>query len=132
VISGKYNKTSDRNKHYKGKGTGKKPKDTHKMYTRDDRISIGIPKKSDTYKYLHVFRKGEAIANWEKLDLLVKIAETERQNYAIRLFDDFLKNIAYYYPDKKADINMLRPLIIRHILKGETLDNEYYKMLRDL
>ncbi len=132
MISRKYPKTSDRNKHNISTSTPEKQVSTSKVSTREGRIDVRIPKKSKIYDYLYVDTKGNNIPKWKLLDMIFEQAEQNKEQYAIKVYDMFIECVAELHPDKIEKLNKLRPLIIKHIIKGETLDESYYEMIREL
>lgn len=98
----------------------------------DDRITIKLPKKAKLYQYLYVDNTHDKRPIWEQLDALFAQAEHNKEEFAITLYDDFIQRVTIFFPDKLEALNMLRPLIIKHLLKGQPLDESYYKMLQEL
>jgi hypothetical protein len=113
-------------------GTTENPLSTSKLSTSDDRISIKIPKKAKIYEYLNVDNRQDDRPVWERLDALYAQAEHNKEEFAVTLYDDFVQRITIFFPDKLDQLNKLRPLIIKHLLKGDPLDDSYYEMIREL
>ena len=131
-MSGKHNKTSDRNKHIIGKSTARKGMSTSKVSTQKDRIDIRIPKTSKIYQYLYVDNTIIKAPKYKLLDAIISQLERIREDQTVPIVDKFIESIGELYPDKTDKLNKLRPLIIKRILHNDELDESYYKMLREL
>lgn len=128
----KYVKTRKGNKNNKKNVTGRKGDVTSKLSTGERRKFIGIPEKAKIYDFLYGNNTIIKVPKWELLDMIYGQAEHNKEVEAIRIYDIFVKSISVYYPDKENDLNKLRPLIIKHILRGHILDESYYKEIREL
>lgn len=125
-------KTREGNKDNKHKGPDKNSMGPRNLGPGDDRIKLHIPKKSKIYEFLYGDNTIINIPIWRQLDMILDAANHNKDVEVIRIYDEFVKSISVFYPDKVADLNKLRPLIIKHILKGDSLDESYYKEIREL
>ncbi len=132
MISRKSRKTSAKNKHNNRAATRKKPVSTSKVSTSTDRIDIRIPKKSKIYEYLYVDNPNDPRPKWQRLDAIYASSQVNKDLYAQKVIDDFLRDISELLPDKKADFADLRPLILKQIIMGIPLDKEYFEHLKKL
>jgi hypothetical protein len=98
----------------------------------DTRINIRIPEKAQLYKYLVGDKPGDDRPAWQQLDAIFAIAQQNIELYEVKIYDEFVARMTIFHPEKMEMLNMLRPLIIKHILRGNILDEEYYNMLRKL
>jgi hypothetical protein len=130
--SPKSRKTGAKNRRKNSKGTRKKPVSTSKVSTPYGRIDIKIPKTSKTYQFLYVDTDSNSPPKWKRLDAILDIVEANRTKWTLQVLDDFIRDMASLYPEKKADLDYLRPLILRQILKGEALDEVYYNSLKKI
>lgn len=125
-------RTSKKNKHYNSESTAEKPVSTSKVSTSKDRFDIRIPEYSKTYEYLYVDTENDKRPKWERLDAIIKVAEENRNKFTVHIVDEFINSMVYLYPDKKAELEYLRPLILLQILKKIPLDERYYNDLKKL
>lgn len=95
-------------------------------------MSIKIPKKSKIYEYLNGDNRQNNRPAWRRLDALLSVAEQNDEKYVISIYDEFVSRIGVFFPEKIEELNKLRPLIIKHIIRGLPLDESYYKMIREL
>ena len=130
--SRKSRKTSDGNKHTTGKGTRKNSMSTSKMVTSEDRFDVKIPKNSKIYQYLDVDNIDIKIPIYRRLELILDIAEQSRYDRAEEEFNRFMDTINKLYPEKAAQIEKLRALILWHILDEQELTDHYYEKLKEL
>lgn len=49
-----------------------------------------------------------------------------------KIYDDFVRRTCLFYPGKELEINIVRALILKRILKGCKLEDSYYDLLREL
>jgi hypothetical protein len=112
--------------------TGENTMSPEVLAPKDDRINVRIPKSALLYKYLSGDNPHDDRPAWQRLDALFTLAEQNKEMYAIKFYDEFVVRMTVFYPDALEDLNKLRPLIIKHILKGNPLDESYYKMLLEL
>ena len=103
---------------------------TSKMYTSHDRIVIGIPKSSKIYEYLYVDTASTDSAMWQRLDWLLAVASQKEEALIISAWEDFVRRISFFYPEKRIKLDQLRPLILRAIIKGEKLSEDFWEELR--
>jgi hypothetical protein len=99
---------------------------------KDIRINIRIPEKAKLFKYLTGDNQVDDRPAWKQLDAIFAIAQQNIEVYEVKLYDEFVARAAIFHPEKIEALNKLRPLIIKHIFRGYLLDEEYYKLLRDL
>lgn len=125
-------KTSDGNKHYNGMSTRKNSMSTSKMRTSEDRFDIKIPKNSKIFQYLDVDNIDIKIPIYRRLELILDIAEQTRYDRAEEEFEHFMSTITKLYPEKAAQIEKLRALILWHILDEQELTDNYYEKLKEL
>jgi hypothetical protein len=103
-----------------------------KLSPTDDRLNIRIPKKALLYKHFTVDNNNDDSPLWEQADAILLAAQHNKELFTAKMYDVFVNSIGVFYPEKIEALNMLRPLILRKILKGETLDESYYKTLREI
>lgn len=126
-------KTSIQTSIENSEGTEKKPLSTRKLSTQNGRIDIKIPKNSKVFKYLYVDSNGQSkLSKWEQLDNLVEIATEMRDDFAEKIFDDFVFRMSAIFPEKKDKLKRLRALILWQIVWGEKQSQEYYKSLEEI
>ncbi len=128
----KSRKTSNVNKHNTDMVTREKPMFPVNLSPTDDRLNLRIPKKAKLYKYLTVDNSHDDRPLWEQTDAVLLAAQHNKEVFTAKIYDVFIKAVGVFYPDKIEKLNKLRPMILRHILKGEKLDESYYKDLKEL
>jgi hypothetical protein len=131
-ISRKCIKTSNGNKHKNGTVTRENPMFPVNLSPTDDRLNIRIPKKAKLHKYFTVDNQEDERPYWQQADALLLAAQYNKELFMMKLFDVFVESVGVFYPEKKEALNMLRPLIFRQILKGDKLDDNYFKDLKGL
>lgn len=99
---------------------------------RDKRINVRIPENAKLFKYLSGDNPEDKRPTWQQLDAIFEIAEKNIEEFTIKIYDEFVVRTSVFYPEKVQQLNKLRPLIIKHILKGDPLDESYYEMIREL
>jgi hypothetical protein len=99
---------------------------------KDIRINVRIPEKAKLFKYLTGDNRSDDRPAWKLLDAIFTIAQQNIEMYEVKIYDEFVARMTTFHPEKIEALNMLRPLIIKHILRGNMLDEEYYEMLREL
>jgi hypothetical protein len=102
------------------------------MSTTHDRVDIRIPKNSELYEYLYVDTTEAHIANWVKMERLLKIAQIREEEILHEIWLDFEERILRIRPELTTKIEMLRPLIFRRFLRNDQLSEDYYDDLRKL
>ena len=112
------------------KETGKEGMSTSFLSTSDDRTTIKLPKSSKIYEYLHVDNRSPDTAAWKKLDWLLAVAMQKEEDFVIAAWEDFVRRISFFYPQKRLALDMLRPLILRAIIRGEKLSEDFWEELR--
>lgn len=100
------------------------------MYTRNGRIIIGIPKTSKLYEYLYVDTTAADGTIAARLDRLLLIAMQKKENIIISAWEDFVRRILFFYPEKMIALEKLRPLILRKIIQGEKLAEAYWEEIK--
>lgn len=105
---------------------------TRDLYTRKERIIIGIPKISKLYEFLYVDTASADGTIWERLDRLLLIASQKEEDLIISAWEDFVRRISFFYPEKRVALEKLRPLIIRKIIRGEKIAEEYWEEIKRL
>ena len=130
--SRKCTKTSDENQHNNSMVTRENPMFPVNLSPTDDRLNIRIPKKAKLYKYLTVDNSHDDSPLWQQTDAILLAAKHNKEVFTTKLYDVFVKAVGVFYPDKIEKLNKLRPMILRHILKEEKLDENYYKGLKEL
>lgn len=104
---------------------------TSKKAKSNGRLDIRIPEKSKIYEFLDVDNTIINIPIWKRLDAILALAEINRDVEAIRIYDEFVKRISVYYPDKVNELDNLRPLFLKRILRGHKLDTLYCEEIRE-
>lgn len=113
-------------------GTPGKPMSTSKLSTSDSRMTIKIPKNTKLYDFLSVDKNYIKKAKWEALEQVLEIAQQTKEDYAEKIFDEFVIRMGFFYPEKTEKLKKLRQLILWQIIMGEQLTEEYYKKLEEL
>lgn len=132
MISRKYRKTSNGNKHKNSRDPGKNTRIPTKKSPENERINIKIPKNTQIYQYLNGRSTIINIPKWRRLEALLQVAEQTREDLDTVIFDTFLGSLEKLHPDKIDKLKRLRPLILWHILWDDVLDDEYYDKLKEL
>ncbi len=110
--------------------TEKKPMSTSSSTKIDGRIDIRIPKNSKIYEFLYVDMSSTDGAAWKQLDRLLAIAMLNKDDFVLAVWEDFVRRISFFYPEKRMKLDQLRPLILRGIVKGEKLPEIFWEELR--
>lgn len=113
-----------------GISTEEIPMSTSNMSTSQERIDIRIPKTSKIYEYLYVDTVSTDIAAWRRLDRLLAVASQKEQDLVIAAWEDFVRRISFFYPEKRKKLEQLRALIYRKIIHNEELTKEYWEEIR--
>jgi hypothetical protein len=112
--------------------TGENMSGSKNLGTTDRRINIKIPEKAKLFKYLTGDNQQDERPAWKQLDAIFTVAQQNIEMYEIKIYDEFLARMAVFHPEKIDALNKLRPLIFKQIIRGHPLDEEYYKLLREL
>lgn len=102
------------------------------MSTSHERIDIRIPKNSRIYEYLYVDTSSLDSAAWKRLDRLLAVASQKEQDMILFAWEDFVRRISFFYPEKRKRLDQLRALIYRKIILCEELSEEYWEEIRKL
>lgn len=100
-------------------------------------ITVRIPENSRTSK---IIQNGPRGAAWKIIEDIVISQPKTKHEKAIDLYDKFVEEIDILYPGHKKQMNFLRGLIFKKILRlsicdeSENLDltDEYYEILKIL
>lgn len=95
----------------------------------NDRIKVNIPKGTDIYEFL---LKNDNISRWKVLDMVIKQLPKSKEDRSVLIFNDFVERLSELYPETKADLEKLRPLIFKCIIKKEPLDAWYFEELKKI
>jgi hypothetical protein len=128
----KSRKTSNGNKHNIETVTRENPLLPVKLSPTNDRLNLRIPKKAKLYKYLTVDNSHDDSPLWKQTDAILLAAQHNKEVFTAKIYDVFIKAVGVFYPDKIEKLNKLRPMILRHILTGDKLDESSYKDLKEL
>ncbi len=118
------------NQAHTSKATSRIPMSTSYMSTPQERIDIRIPKKSKIYEYLYVDNAPEDCAMWKRLDRLLVVASQKEHDLILSAWEDFVRRVSFFHPEKRQRLDQLRALIYRKIILGEELSEEYWEEIR--
>lgn len=95
---------------------------------------VRIPKSTKLHDYLygHEQKYNCRQPAWRKLEDLLNIAEQTRDEWAEKIFDEFIIRMTVFFPEKIESLKKLRQLVIWQILRGEELTDAYYESLKKL
>jgi hypothetical protein len=96
---------------------------------KSKRVTVHIPEGTAVHEFLS---KNNNIAKWELLNSLVEQLPKSKEEKAVLLFDEFVKNVCDLYPNIKTNLNVLRPYVFRRLIKGEALDSQYFEELKQI
>lgn len=117
-----------------GEGNTKNVSVPENLGHSDTRIKVQIPKNTKLYEFLKYPKKKYNCRQpaWKKLEELLIISEQSREEWAEKIFDEFIIRLALFFPDKKEQLQKIRQLVIWQILEGEELTDAYYESLKKL
>ena len=95
---------------------------------KSKRITVQIPEGTEIYKYLS---KNNKMSKWGLLDQLVLHVPKSKEERAIKAYENFITTMSELYPDKKNMFEMLRPLIIKHIIREDVAEDGRLSPLPD-
>lgn len=90
---------------------------------------VQIPEGEECYDFLFVENENSSLPKYKLLNDLVRQRPKSKEERAIGACDNLISTLSELYPNKKTKLQLLRPLIIRKILKGESLGESYYEAL---
>lgn len=96
---------------------------------KSKRVTVQIPIGTAVHEYL---LKNNNVTQWQLLDELVNQTPKSKEERALLVFEEFVEKMSQLCPECKKQIEFLRPLILRRIMKKETLDSWYYEDLKKL
>lgn len=96
---------------------------------KSNRATIQIPKGSKIYNYLFENKKSQDV-KWKVLDEIIENLPKTKGEQAILILDEFIEKISTLYPEKKSQLGLLRPLIIKKIINNSVLEDWYYDELK--
>ena len=107
------------------------------MAKKPEWVTIKIPASSGTNKLIEA---GPRVAAWKIIEEVVVNQPKTKHERAINLYEKFIEEIDILYPGHKNEMNFLRGLIFKRILKLSTCDesenlylnDEYYEILKKL
>lgn len=99
---------------------------------KSKRITIQIPKGTDIHDFLYITHERTPGSKWEILNQVIKQLPKSKEERVISAYDNFIKTIIELYPEKKQQLELLRPLIIKKIIGGCELDDWYYEELKKI
>jgi len=117
-----------------GEGDKEKTVSTSKVSTSKGRFDMRIPKNTKLYEFLSVDKKEYNCREpaWKKLEDMLIIAEQTRDEWAEKIFEEFIIRMNIFFPDKTEKLRKLRQLVFWQILSGEELTDAYYESLKKL
>jgi len=95
---------------------------------KSKRITVQIPEGTEIHKYLS---KNNKLSKWKLLNTLVLHVPTSKEELAIKTYDNFITTMSELYPDKKKMFEMLRPLVIKHIIREDVAEDGRLSPLPD-
>jgi len=96
----------------------------------ENRTTVHVPKDSKLYEFLKKCDRSKS--KWEHIeDVLNKEPET-REDWAEKIFQEFVARMTVFYPEKKEKLKELWALVIYKIIYDEPLNEEYYEKLKKL
>lgn len=91
-----------------------------------DRTTLHVPRDSKLWK---IASEGDnSKPKWQKIEERI----IDREDWAEKIFEEFVARISVLYPEKKEKLKELRALILWQILDGEELTDVYYEKLKKL
>lgn len=95
-----------------------KKKWKHMIYPEGEGVEEYLLKHSDT-------------AGWKLFLEFIQNQPKTKEEKAIKILDEQSDKLIELYPQKKVDIENVRPYFIRRILRDEKIDDEYFNSLKD-
>ena len=102
--------------------------------TLEHTIKVRIPKTTKLYDYLygHEQKYNCREPAWKKLEDILIIAEQTRDEWAEKIFEEFIIRMNLFFHEKTEKLRKIRQLVIWQILCGEELTEAYYESLKKL
>lgn len=102
--------------------------------TLESTTKVRIPKSTKLHDYLygHEQKYNCREPAWKKLEELLNIAEQSRDEWAEKIFEEFIIRMNLFFPEKTEMLRKIRQLVIWQILDGEELTEAYYESLKKL
>lgn len=98
---------------------------------KSKRVTIQIPEGTEIFNFL--FENGNLRSSkWEVLNQVIKQLPKSKEDRAISVFAKFVEKMSEIFPEKKAQLELLRPLIMKKIIAGGKLEDWYYEELKKL
>ncbi|MBU4223139.1 MAG: hypothetical protein KKA10_16225 [Euryarchaeota archaeon] len=98
---------------------------------KSKRVTIQIPEGTEIFNFL--FENGNLRSSkWEVLNQVIKQLPKSKEDRAISVFGKFVEKMSEIFPEKKAQLELLRPLIMKKIIAGGKLEDWYYEELKKL
>jgi hypothetical protein len=94
-------------------------------------IKFRLLKSDQLYEYFcGTTNNGNSSTHYEKVSQLYNAAKQNIDACDKEDMDTFISRVGRRHPDKLNELNLLRPQILRKILKGDKLDDDYYERLK--
>jgi hypothetical protein len=102
--------------------------------TSGARIKVHIPKNTRLYDFLNVPKNKYNCREpaWKKLEDMMIIAQQSKDEWAEKIFEEFIIRMNLFFPDKTEKLRRIRQLVIWQILGGEELTEAYYESLKKM
>lgn len=91
------------------------------------RKMIQIPVDSEINKFLE---NNDGLPYWKKLEQMLRQFPQTKEERIVVIFEEFVEKMSKLCPECKEQIEFLRPLILKHIIKKEMLESWYYDDLK--
>ncbi len=89
-----------------------------------DRTTLHVPRDSKLWKIAS--EGNDSKPKWQKIEERI----IDREDWAVKIFEEFVARMSVYYPEKKEKLKELRALILWRILNEEDLPDAYYEKLK--
>lgn len=96
---------------------------------KPERKMIQIPADTEIYNFLN---KNDNLPYWKRLELMLSQFPKTKEERSVLVFEEFVEKMSQLYPECKEQLEFLRPLILKRIMKKETLESWYYEDLKKL
>lgn len=98
------------------------------------RIRLHIPNNTKLYEFLNGTKNKYNYQEpaWKKLEDMLIIAQQSKDEWAEKIFEEFIIRMNLFFPDKTEKLRKLRQLVIWQIIDGEELTDAYYESLKKL
>lgn len=97
---------------------------------KSKRGTLKIPEGTESWRFF--FETPHKESNWALVEGMVKQLPKSKEDRVISTFNEFVEKISELYPEKKKQLELLRPLIIKKIINGGGLGDWYFEELKKI